>query len=319
MAKLTLNDIENLDGNPSSAETNINANSAAIEAALENTLSRDGTTPNTMSADLDMNSQKVTNVASPASGGDATNKTYVDGLIGSGGGGHWVKIGNDIYYTGGNVSIGRSDFDTMPAGTTLLQLGGDNGISFNAAAGGGWVDVLQNAYWNGSGYTLIGDGPSSGYELYNGGIFVRTKVAGVAGDTFSYIDSFNVDVNGNVTVGNVLATTGSVGVFHIANATTAPTGTPNTGVDLWSVGADLWFKGTSSSAVKVIDSTGAINVVTATTTQLADVTDAINTDARKIAGFQVFNTATSKPLWAVGNTDGAVWVDATGTTAINPV
>lgn len=66
MAKLTLNDIENLDGNPSSAETNINANSAAIEAALENTLSRDGATPNTMSADLDMNSQKVTNVASPA-------------------------------------------------------------------------------------------------------------------------------------------------------------------------------------------------------------------------------------------------------------
>jgi len=70
MAKLVLNDITNLEGNPSSAQTNINANSAAIETALENTLSRDGTTPNTMSADIDINSNRLLNVPPPVNDTD---------------------------------------------------------------------------------------------------------------------------------------------------------------------------------------------------------------------------------------------------------
>src|SRR5687767_13547164 len=65
MAKLTLTDIANLDGNPSSAQTTINNNWALIETALENTLSRDGTVPNTMSADLDMNSNHIYNLPTP--------------------------------------------------------------------------------------------------------------------------------------------------------------------------------------------------------------------------------------------------------------
>jgi len=84
MAKLVTTDISNLSGNPGSAETNINANNASIEVAMENTLSRDGTTPNTMSTNLDMNSNKVVNVASPTSGGDVVNKTYADAVITSG-------------------------------------------------------------------------------------------------------------------------------------------------------------------------------------------------------------------------------------------
>jgi hypothetical protein len=58
MAKLTLTDI--VSGFASSVA--INANNALIEAALENTLSRDGTTPNAMEANLDMNSYDVNNV-----------------------------------------------------------------------------------------------------------------------------------------------------------------------------------------------------------------------------------------------------------------
>jgi hypothetical protein len=62
MAKLTLTDLANLT-NQTTALTQINANGTLIEAALENTLSRDGTTPNTMSAALDMNSKDILNVA----------------------------------------------------------------------------------------------------------------------------------------------------------------------------------------------------------------------------------------------------------------
>lgn len=58
MAKVTLNDIS---GGYASA-TAYNENNGLIEAAFENTLSRDGTTPNTMNADIDMNSNSLLNV-----------------------------------------------------------------------------------------------------------------------------------------------------------------------------------------------------------------------------------------------------------------
>lgn len=60
MAKLTLTDLSSLT-NESSAVAAINANNALIETALENTLSLDGTTPNSMNADLDMNSNDILN------------------------------------------------------------------------------------------------------------------------------------------------------------------------------------------------------------------------------------------------------------------
>lgn len=66
MAKLTTTDLASL-ANQTSAITTINNNFAAVETALENTLSRDGTTPNSMSADLDMNSNNILNLPYPAS------------------------------------------------------------------------------------------------------------------------------------------------------------------------------------------------------------------------------------------------------------
>lgn len=60
MAKLTLTDIFNtLAGSIISA---FNNNNTAIENAIENTLSRDGTGPNEMNAQLDMNSNKIINL-----------------------------------------------------------------------------------------------------------------------------------------------------------------------------------------------------------------------------------------------------------------
>ena len=58
MAKLTLSNITS--GYLPIAT--VNANWDLIETALENTLSRDGTSPNTMGANLDMNSYDILNV-----------------------------------------------------------------------------------------------------------------------------------------------------------------------------------------------------------------------------------------------------------------
>jgi hypothetical protein len=81
MSKLTLNDIVSGYGTASL----YNANNTLIEAALENTLSRDGTTPNTMGAALDMNSNKINNLedgtlsTDAATVGQLNNITLVTG------------------------------------------------------------------------------------------------------------------------------------------------------------------------------------------------------------------------------------------------
>jgi hypothetical protein len=63
MPKLTYTSLSTIVGNESAAVAAINANMLAIQTAIENTLSRDGTTPNTLSADLDLNSNDLLNGA----------------------------------------------------------------------------------------------------------------------------------------------------------------------------------------------------------------------------------------------------------------
>lgn len=65
MSKITLTNLVNLQ-NETTAVNAINANNAALTTAFDNNLSRDGTTPNTMSAPLDMNSQQIINLPTPA-------------------------------------------------------------------------------------------------------------------------------------------------------------------------------------------------------------------------------------------------------------
>ena len=85
--------------------------------------------------------------------------------------------------------------------------------------------------------------------------------------------------------------------------------TTNTGVDI--TGA---ITATTNLAIS-----GYLQPNTATDTQLNDITHAINTDAGKVQGAMVYNTTTDNPVYATGNTDGAVWVDGAGTTVNTPV
>lgn len=78
MAKLTLADATTTGYK---VTTTINANNSFIEAAMENTLSRDGTGPNAMGADLDMNSNFITNLSTPTLSSHAATKGYVDGIV----------------------------------------------------------------------------------------------------------------------------------------------------------------------------------------------------------------------------------------------
>lgn len=62
-----------------------------------------------------------------------------------------------------------------------------------------------------------------------------------------------------------------------------------------------------------------IQTPTSTTTLLEDNTADINTSGSKVEGAMVFNATTNLPVWAAGDGDSDVWVNATGATAHTPV
>lgn len=109
MAKLTTTDITNITGAEETAIATINANFAAIETAMENTLSRDGTTPNTLSADLDVNSKNLLNV-------NNINATT-------------VTIGGNPITTAG---FSKGDAATVTVGTVTTGAAGSNAIVTNS-------------------------------------------------------------------------------------------------------------------------------------------------------------------------------------------
>ena len=72
MTKVDILRLDSVTNNDTTATATINTNFQRLQTAIENTLSRDGTTPNFMNANLDMNSYKLIN------GGEATDdKDYV--------------------------------------------------------------------------------------------------------------------------------------------------------------------------------------------------------------------------------------------------
>ena len=158
MAKLNLTDVS---GGYNLVAT-YNANNAAIEAAMENTLSRDGTTPNTMSADLDMNSQRITNVAEPTNNADAVPKSYVETRLTAVAGGDqdWnTAVNYDVvgFWSFDNgLLVGESSTLTIEhtnaANYVDLQCGGTD---FNITANG----VCISADWTGfTGFINFWDG-----------------------------------------------------------------------------------------------------------------------------------------------------------------
>jgi hypothetical protein len=77
MAKLTLNTIGSRYGSIDA----LNNNSDSIEAAFENTLSRDGTGPNNMEANLDMDSHRVINILDGVNNQDAATVRQVNSIV----------------------------------------------------------------------------------------------------------------------------------------------------------------------------------------------------------------------------------------------
>lgn len=83
MSKITLNDVANLQ-NENTAVTTINGNNHTLQSAFDNTLSRDGTSPNQMEAVLDMNSHRIINLPTPATSTEPLRLVDANTLNGGG-------------------------------------------------------------------------------------------------------------------------------------------------------------------------------------------------------------------------------------------
>lgn len=80
MAKTTLNDLSGLT-NPNTVVSTINANNDRIEAAFDNTLSRNGSSPNQMESNLDMNSYRIVNLPEPIHPTEPIRKADADHVL----------------------------------------------------------------------------------------------------------------------------------------------------------------------------------------------------------------------------------------------
>ena len=78
MSKIDIVRLDSVTNNDTTATASINTNFNTIKQAFENTLSRDGTTPNFMDADLDMNTHRIINAADPTQDNDVVTKAYFD-------------------------------------------------------------------------------------------------------------------------------------------------------------------------------------------------------------------------------------------------
>lgn len=199
MTKLTLSSVASLT-NEASALATLNANSVATSAAVENTLSRDGSTPNTMAAPIDMNGNTLLNLPPPVLSTDPVR--FVDLLARAapstaitGTSGHTVP-----YLDGTNTFSGIDVF------SNTTDITGPNPAYFPASGGvqmSGGLSVTKSFQALG-GKFYLGNGTSttgfSGTVIFNLNSYNSGAAAGAA------IDFDNVNVQ-TMTFGNFSAVT----------------------------------------------------------------------------------------------------------------
>lgn len=204
MSKITLQNIANLDSPTAIAQ--INANSATIQSAFDNTLSRDGTSPNVMSSNFDMNSFQIINLPAP------------------------VSLSSPLRLTDLNSFIGGGTITGIPTGGTTGQvLAKNSGTNYDI----GWADTSTDLV-AGNSIVLTGTTPvtialSATPALGTPVSGVLTNCTGTASGLTTGHVTTNANLTGDVTsVGNAstLATVnGNVGSF--GSATAAPSFTVN--------------------------------------------------------------------------------------------
>ena len=197
MAKITLTDI-------SAGYLSIgtyNANNTLIETALENTLSRDGTSPNTMGADLDMNSNKITNLTDGTNDQDAATVAQMNAIVISAGG---VSELTDLSDVGTSTLTPR--YALFANGTEWVSRAVVEADIFDL---GTYLETVQagdiDAEASTDGYVLTSDGAGNAAWEAAPGVGGVTELIDLSDVTTAAVtDKFALMANGSAYVGRAL-------------------------------------------------------------------------------------------------------------------
>ena len=187
MAKISLITVDSLE-NQTTAVQALNENFGLIAAALENTFSRDGTAPNTMSADVDVNSRRIINLATPIGGSDAARLSDIadalavdeltlipaltgnaDKIMSNDGSVLYWAAPSDIPDLGDLIAANNLD-DLASASTARSNLGLGTAATYNIATSGGAVPLLN------ANNTFSGNNTYSGTSSFTGAVSLAGTV-----------------------------------------------------------------------------------------------------------------------------------------------
>jgi len=184
MAKVTVVPLGSMENQTTFVQT-LNANFEAVAAALETLLSRDGTSPNQMTASLDMNSERIINLPSPLSATEPARLTDLTdaqalaaAVIPSMTGNDGKVLSNDGTVLTWNGAADLPDFgdlqsalnlsDVASASTSRTTLGLGTAAVKNISTSGNNVPVLDAANtWSGA-QTFSGTSAFSGATTFSG-------------------------------------------------------------------------------------------------------------------------------------------------------
>jgi len=191
-SKVTTVDIENLN-NPTSAVQQINANFQDLSDAFDRVLFKDGTAPNYLTADIDLNSNRLLNLPAPQTSNEPARWQDVQGAVTltgyaipslSGNGGRVLKTdGSTIYWaTGGigdmlksdnlsglastsaartNLGLGTaSTYSTGTSGATVPLLNGNNTFSGSVTFSGA-LSITNDVVFSGTGDLRLSNTPTT--------------------------------------------------------------------------------------------------------------------------------------------------------------
>src|SRR6185312_10259244 len=155
--------------NQTSITANIDANFSEVASLLNDVVSRKGTSPNTMSSQLDMNSNQILNLPSPSTALSPVRLQDINSTIAPT---PAILSGNKVY-TGNNSFTGTTTLGTTTLGTTTL-----GNTTFTGT-------VTQAA-------TTSGNTSFTGTNTFNKVIIDGTTLGGVSGNSF-FVSRTGVD------------------------------------------------------------------------------------------------------------------------------
>jgi len=212
MAKLTLSTIGSRYGSIDA----LNANFDAIEAALENTVSLDGTAPNGMEVNLDMNSHKIINLLDPTNNGDAVSKGWL--LEQEGNAAASADAAASSASAAENSAVAAAASAATSASVVASQTGNSGKFLTTNGTATSWavVDALPSQTGNAGEY-LTTDGTTASWAA------VAAGATGGGTDDVFYENSQTVTTNYTISTNKNAMTTGPISI-NSGIAVTIPSG-----------------------------------------------------------------------------------------------